>query len=106
MYAQYVMHSVLVCPGRAMKLSIVMQSFLDSRDQFGIDFLPCIGVKKCLGAELGHIDIPMPEYYRSDENAWPLSFSVFYTRFFFLEFIISRLLSSFSNEFPHIPYLI
>lgn len=77
------MHTVLVCPGRVMKPSIVIQSFLDSRDQFGIDFLPCIGAKKCLGAELGHTDIPMPEYYRSDENAWPWSFLVFYTQFFF-----------------------
>lgn len=88
-----------------MKLSIVMQSFLDSRDQFGIDFLPCIGVKKCLGAELGHTDIPIPEYYRSDENAWPWSFSCILYSILFLEFIISRPLSSFSNEYPYIPYL-
>lgn len=78
-----------------MKRIIVIQSLLDSRDQFGIDFLPCIGAKKCLDTELGHLDIPMPEYYRSDENAWAWNCLVFYTQFFFLQFIISRLMPSF-----------
>ena len=88
-----------------MKLSIVIQSFLNSRDQFGIDFLPCIGAKKCLGAELGHTDIPMPEYYRSDENTLPWSSLDNLYSIIFLEFMISRLLSSFSNEYTYIPYL-
>lgn len=98
---------VLVCLGRVMKQSsTVIQSFFDSKDQFGIDFLPCVGVQKCLGAELGHTDIPMPEYYRSDENAWTWSSLIFYTQPFFSGiYYIKSPLSLFSNESTYVLYL-
>lgn len=89
MYAKYPMRPVLAGLSRARHETEYCHSVLESKGRFGIGFLPYIGIghvmrrENCPDAELGHSDIPMPEYYRSDENAWTWSSFIFYTRSFF-----------------------